>query len=711
LVDVDYLSPLKNQCILTTHTEALSRASRGTGVVSGNRLLPTEPASMNVTVQAGRIRIAGVPVDVAEDTAVIDTAHATYPRIDVIYRDASGDAQVAKGTPAAIEDPKNLANWKSYTSPIPAESIPAGAILGVVYVPAAGATIPASNIWMFAAGTEDLATSVGNPGTNARAASEKAVRDSINTCAPSAQGVTNGNSHDHNGGDGAQINHVNLANKGSNTHATIDTHLASTSNPHSTTAAQVGADITTGTAHAATSKATPVDTDEVSLLDSAASYGLKKLTWANLKATLLATWHAATSKSTPVDADELEILDSAASFGQKRLTWSNLKATLKTYLDTLYAPIAKGVTNGDSHDHSGGDGAQVHHGGLAGLSDDDHPQYVRHALATAANDFLVASGSGAFVKKTLAEVKSILGLGSAAYTESTAYAPTAKGVTNGDSHDHNGGDGAQVHHGGLAGLSDDDHPQYVRHALATAANDFLVASGSGAFVKKTLAEVKSILGLGSAAYTESTAYAPTAKGVTNGDSHDHNGGDGAQIDHTNLANKGSNTHATIDTHLASTSNPHSTTYGQVGAAPAAQGVTNGNSHDHSGGDGAQISYSSLSGLPLRGVDFAFGDGSDVLTAQACSVRIPSASTIIKSYIRSLDTDGALKVGSITCTIYVHDYNAAIGSAVDSFTLSSASSRAETGLSISVAAGKYITCILSGISTVEQIVLSLEMEAA
>jgi hypothetical protein len=31
--------------------------------------------------------------------------------------------------------------------------------------------------------------------------------------------------------------------------------------------------------------------------------------------------------------------------------------------------------------------------------------------------------------------------------------------------------------------------------------------------------------------------------------------------------------------------------------PAAQGVTNGNSHDHAGGDGAQIDYSSLSGLP------------------------------------------------------------------------------------------------------------------
>lgn len=47
----------------------------------------------------------------------------------------------------------------------------------------------------------------------------------------------------------------------------------------------------------------------------------------------------------------------------------------------------------------------------------------------------------------------------------------------------------------------------INHSLATAVNDFLVASGAGAFVKKTLAEVKAILGLGSAAYTESSAYA------------------------------------------------------------------------------------------------------------------------------------------------------------------------------------------------------------
>jgi hypothetical protein len=82
--------------------------------------------------------------------------------------------------------------------------------------------------------------------------------------------------------------------------------------------------------------------------------------------------------------------------------------------------------------------------------------FILHSLAAAASDFLVASGVGEFVKKTLAEVKTILGLGTAAYTAAS---------------------------------------DYVTHALATVENDFLVASGEGVFAKKTLAETKTILGL------------------------------------------------------------------------------------------------------------------------------------------------------------------------------------------------------------------------
>jgi hypothetical protein len=50
--------------------------------------------------------------------------------------------------------------------------------------------------------------------------------------------------------------------------------------------------------------------------------------------------HSATSKSTPVDADEVPIVDSAASFSLKKLTWGNLKATLNDYFDGIYANLS-----------------------------------------------------------------------------------------------------------------------------------------------------------------------------------------------------------------------------------------------------------------------------------------------------------------------------------------------------------------------------------
>lgn len=103
---------------------------------------------------------------------------------------------------------------------------------------------------------------------------------------------------------------------------------------------------TTGTLiHGASAKTTLVDADEMDLTDSATSFVMKKITWANVKAAIFSAWGAlistATAKTTPVDADAFAMMDSAASNATKGLTWANLKATLKTYFDTLYAPLSQ----------------------------------------------------------------------------------------------------------------------------------------------------------------------------------------------------------------------------------------------------------------------------------------------------------------------------------------------------------------------------------
>lgn len=50
------------------------------------------------------------------------------------------------------------------------------------------------------------------------------------------------------------------------------------------------------------------------------------------------------AKTTPVDADNVVLLDSAASGIAKKLSWANIKATLETYFDGIYEPIHSGPT-------------------------------------------------------------------------------------------------------------------------------------------------------------------------------------------------------------------------------------------------------------------------------------------------------------------------------------------------------------------------------
>lgn len=88
--------------------------------------------------------------------------------------------------------------------------------------------------------------------------------------------------------------------------------------------------------HLATAKTTPADADLIPISDSAASFGLKSLSWANIKVAIFTAIGALTGKTTPVGADTFVISDSAASGVGKSVTWTNILATLLAYFKLYF---------------------------------------------------------------------------------------------------------------------------------------------------------------------------------------------------------------------------------------------------------------------------------------------------------------------------------------------------------------------------------------
>ncbi len=144
------------------------------------------------------------------------------------------------------------------------------------------------------------------------------------------------------------------------------------------------------------------------------------------------------TKNPPIDADKVIYRDSTASDALVTSTWTQVKAFLKTYFDTLY--------NLYVHPNHSGDVTSVADGATTIGAGKVTPAMLENG--TAESNFLVTGATPfVWVRKTLAEVKTLLGLAS-------------------------------------------------NVPAATAESDFIVSGASPfAWLKKTLAEAKTILGL------------------------------------------------------------------------------------------------------------------------------------------------------------------------------------------------------------------------
>lgn len=139
--------------------------------------------------------------------------------------------------------------------------------------------------------------------------------------------------------------------------------------------------------------------------------------------------HADTEKTAPVNADEVPILDSADSFKFAKVTWANVKATLVTYFDTLYSAIG--------HAHSGvyepvdatilkqADVDDTPVNGVTTAPVSSNWAYD-HAALTEAHG-ISSFGASLVDDADAGTARTTLGLGTAATTAATDYATAAQG--------------------------------------------------------------------------------------------------------------------------------------------------------------------------------------------------------------------------------------------------------------------------------------------
>ena len=146
MANVGSWKPDRLDTIHYIHKLAEARVGEGYSVISGCDVHEKGTPDMDVVVDSGEIFYGDIYKTVAGNNVTISAANGTNDRIDVIYVDSSGVAQVHTGDALPVSDPLGNAIWTQYESPYPKTGCPAGVIIALVYVPANDTSIENAQI-------------------------------------------------------------------------------------------------------------------------------------------------------------------------------------------------------------------------------------------------------------------------------------------------------------------------------------------------------------------------------------------------------------------------------------------------------------------------------------------------------------------------------------------------------------------------------------